>query len=384
MITTNKAFTRLLESSALQPLKPASKEPSEGDQAKRRLLLHTSAAGLMGGGAWALGNAAKPHLTGRTTLYHGTDATGMSAINKRGLLPAARSKRTGITNMLDIKKGNDYVYLARHKNQARVYSRQADILPRGNVTPEKITGFVMGRGVLPNAVNPGNVAKYNVPLHRPGIQKRLSRNPELDTLFGQFGSGLIGDKNVVTFKGKMPNAFKVGHPSYKPLGVKEWKKYAKDNPHSVAKGAAMGLGAAALGYGAYRVAKNAHNQYKKTEDTRSNPNKIGRKALSTYGGLLAGGGIGATAGHILGRKKSPYGAVAGGLIGTGLGALAGYKYASKPENTYKQRSKKERLFRSAVGGLAGYQLGGGQSFDNTGHVLYRGLPIAGALYGALS
>lgn len=219
----------------------------------------------MGGyGLYRGASKARELLSGRTTLYHGSDKPGIARIRSEGLRSANRTGRKGITDMVmggeKLQKSKNAVFMTRSPLEAHNYSAQAEWIRKG--TP----GGMVGRAVAPLHRH-GGVAKFSAPLWRKGLAKHVIENPEVagqsmgDFIKGPAKGDPIGGAlayhslrhGTVTMKHKMPTQFQVGHKNYIPYSIKEFKQYAKQHPGRVAGGAlaAVGVGAGAYGLGKY-------------------------------------------------------------------------------------------------------------------------------------
>lgn len=255
----------------------AEEKPQEGSAA-------LSAAGVLGG-SYALGSA-KPLITGRTRLYHGTTADIAKKIQEQGLLPAAKVDSPAITDVLpnDIRaKAKDLVYLSPVRAEAGGYAGQADFLRRFGKNwqahqKERLDATVKGQR---NPFQKGIVAA-DVPLWRSDVAALLRKNPEARGSFEEYKKGLglraifktdheLGDiynslDRAVGVEGGLAPEFIRGGSKFKGVTAKEVMEYAKANPKRFATGVGLGLlGAAGLGLGAHQAYKLYQSKTKQSQ-----------------------------------------------------------------------------------------------------------------------
>jgi hypothetical protein len=242
----------------------------------------------------------RDRLTGRTTLYHGTDKETARKIKSGGGLKSAdRAGAKGIADVVMdgvpgrsemLKKSRKGAFLSHEKGVmagAGQYAAQSAWLKEGNkplgvqdvekvmnaASPKEKGKAVLSavkkklsRDVMPYTHrHKGKVLKYRVPLWRKGVQKNLMPNPEAEGL-----NGLIMDptqrtmltKRTKVFKNKVPEAYRVGSKNYKSISMKEWKQYAKQHPKRLLKGAGLVAGGAGLLAGSGVYAKKAWQERK--------------------------------------------------------------------------------------------------------------------------
>ena len=250
------------------------KQATSQEETERKITDATIGAASGLAGAAAL-HKAKPLVTGRTTLYHGTHADAAKDILRNGL----RTGKPGIADMLEDKiKAKDYSYMTPYKSQANFYARQAESLRMeaknnpGRSARENSDAYIhSGKQVgdtNKSILGPGNgkVLKAHVPLwkteHFKNPELRGTKNgrewmnetakvhPMIWLNGPNHGNEMYKALDVPAFKHLGPEHFK-GSPHYKKLGLKEIGQYAKAKPGRFATGVALGTaGVAGLGYSA--------------------------------------------------------------------------------------------------------------------------------------
>lgn len=257
-----------------------------------------AAGGLLGGGYAA--KKAKPLITGRTRLFHGTSEEILPKVLEKGVLPSSASGQRGITEILanQVKDpSRNLAFATRDPMQARSYAAQAEgiadaIKNRPTATPEakKILDLIGGTdetrmqvlrardkamnkpGAILRTLNPFSrkgVAELDVPLWRKDVASKIRVNPEVasakanvdaNIFLPDWAKGMqkrqiqkeLGDK-VVAMEGGISPEFIRGSTKFKGLTPSEIIQYAKARPGRFAAGAGLGLlGVGAAAYGAHR------------------------------------------------------------------------------------------------------------------------------------
>lgn len=296
-----------------QPMKLAFTEETQGQ-------LETGAGlGALAGGGVAISKA-KPLITGRTTLYHGTTPELAEKIRQQGLLPSAQVSGPAITDILspDIKEqAKKLVYLTPDVGEARGYAGQAEALSKlgphinyqaPDVAQARALGTVKGR------LNPFHkgVVKAELPMWQKHIADAVKANPEARGDFGTFKSHIVKTikdqggflphemlpedhflrkymennfesqlkamheslSRAVAVEGGVAPEFIRGSDKFKSVGLRELKDYALMHPGRMAAGvglvgAGLGagvLGAKALGSGIGRLRAARADQGKQASD----------------------------------------------------------------------------------------------------------------------
>ena len=244
-------------------------------------------AGLMGGGALAASKA-KPLVTGRTRLYHGTTPEVAQKIRAEGLRPSADVSTPAITDLLtpDIQSGaKKMVYLTPSKREAGGYAGQAEFIAQHpeNFLDESL-GLERGKSTLKGQIFPGEgVVAADVLLWHPSIADKQRINPEARGSYEEFKQHILNKSpqladapdwlvnlvakptrksllNAEVLEGGLPPEFIRGSEKFKGLGLQELSQYARTHPGRFAGGVGLGaLGLGTLGLGAYK-AYNALNK----------------------------------------------------------------------------------------------------------------------------
>jgi hypothetical protein len=253
-----------------------------------------AAGGLLGGGYVA--SKAKPLVTGRTRLLHGTAEEYVPKILDKGILPASAGGSKGVSEILDKAvrdPSKNLAFATRDPMQARGYAVQAAGMKKAlTAVPDKHDiELAKAMGLEPKqllarkaqaevAMDPKNVGKIlnpfnkkgviemDVPLWRKDVASKIRVNPEVASAKAAVDKGIapnfakalqkrqiqkeLGDK-VVALEGGISPEFMRGSSKFKGLSAREIVDYAKARPGRFAAGAGLGLlGAAGLGYGAYK------------------------------------------------------------------------------------------------------------------------------------
>lgn len=337
--------------------------------------------GALLGGATA-GMYARPLISGRTRLYHGTTAENTGKIRQEGLRPSAQVGGAAITDILpdDIRdKAKNLVYMTHDPMEAGSYAGQAKFLANGGKV-EDAMGRAMATGL--GAVTPGNkgVMTADVPLWRDDIKAKLKPNPEARGTYEEFVAArgpfakIFPGEDVLraehksftkskAFDGGLDAKWFHGSPHYQGVGLKEVGQYARQHPGRFAGGVGLaGLGLAAGAYGANKLYRAFRGTENKAEAPQEAPVK--QAGLGLELAQMAGhGAASAYAAHELsGPEHRTRNTILGGLGGafiqspvTGAlgGALAGERLM--PDHPGAGR---------ALGGLTGGVLGGA-------HTAYR-------------
>lgn len=239
----------------------------------------------------------RDRLTGRTTLYHGTDKeTARKIKSGAGLKSADRAGTKGIADVVMasperqsmLRKSRKGAFLSHEKglHGAGQYAAQSAWLKEGHkpVMPADVVKVMeaegkekakalwqvmkkkLSRDVMPiTHRHKGKILKYRVPLWRKGVQKNLMPNPETEGFAGLLmdpGQRFMLDKRTKVFKNKVPEAYRVGSKNYKGVSRKEWMQYAKAHPKRMLKGAGLVAGGAGLLAGSALYGKKAWQERK--------------------------------------------------------------------------------------------------------------------------
>lgn len=263
---------------------PTTEEP-EVDHYRRNQALLGGAA--LAGGAYA-GSKARPMITGRTRLYHGTTPENVGRIQQEGLKPSSIAGEKSITNILpnDIRgAAQELGYMTPGHLGARNYAAQAVSIAEGH---DPLQALSTRAKALVNPIHPG-VVSADVPLWHPDVAPILRPNPEArgslenfrrvayETAEAQRGQmrdlGLpipnIRVDNPVAqattratynhfdqskaFLGGLDAKYFHGSPHYQGVSLKEIGQYARQHPGRFAGG--LGLAAAGTAAGAYGAKK---------------------------------------------------------------------------------------------------------------------------------
>lgn len=252
-------------------------EADEDDTARRDTLLGAGAAAT---GAYGLAHA-KPLVTGRTTLHHGTTEALKEEILRNGLKPSATVSSPSLTQKTvapDIRrKAMDLVYMADSPLEARSYAGQAKFLANGgDVVKQPVERAMAGYGA---ALNPfhGGVATADVPLWRAELASKLRQNPEARGTFQEFKKHVplavelqpeavqkamwSQLNNNKAFADGLDAKWFRGSKTYQPLSLGEVTEYAKQHPGRFASGVGLSVaGVASLGYGAHKLYQAARQK----------------------------------------------------------------------------------------------------------------------------
>lgn len=337
--------------------------------------------GALIGGA-AAGMYARPLITGRTRLYHGTTGSNAAKIRQEGLRPSSQVGGPAITDVLapDLRaKAKDLVYLTHNPMEAGGYAGQAKYLANGG-KPTDAVGREVATGM--GMMNPGGkgVAVADVPLWREDIKAKLRPNPEARGSYQEYVAGrgpfakIVPGEDVLkaeynsflkskAFDGGLDAKWFHGAPNYQGVGLKEVGQYARQHPGRFAGGIGLaGIGLAAGAYGANKLYHAFRGTANKAEAPQEAPVKQAGFGLELA--QMAGhGAASAYAAHELsGPEHRTRNAILGGIGGaliqspvTGAlgGALAGERLMANHPGAGR-----------ALGGLAGGALGGA-------HTVYR-------------
>jgi uncharacterized protein YycO len=246
-------------------------------------------AAAVGGGALAAAKA-KPLVTGRTRLYHGTSAEQAAQIRKTGLRSAAQVGVRGVTDVLppEIRDpSRELAFTTPSKGTARTYQTQAERLKnvfKGKPNPEAIQSSMMAMKMDPtvymdimNPLNNKGIVTMDVPMWRKDVASRVVDNPEarggLDNFRKATRQGfdfrpeLVKDmeskamydsltKDTKVFKGGVDTEFIRGAKNFKGVSLREIGQYAKARPGRFGAGLALGAaGVGAAAYGAHKLLK---------------------------------------------------------------------------------------------------------------------------------
>ena len=235
-------------------------QPEDGNSGVNRALLYGTSGGL---GAALMSNAlTSGDVTGRETLYHGTDAASADAIRRNGLKVTTddTAVNTKVLKDADPERYNKALgkaYMTPSADEAMGYA-QGKNLRSGN--------FFAGEGVV----------KANVPTWK----MRMVANPEVDMPYKEFRQILSGQSQKLqemqkpfvdavlypvyrslrkarTFEQDVPTEYIRGASNYRGNSLGEIVDYARHNKLRFAKGlgkftAGAGLTGAGA-YGAYRA-----------------------------------------------------------------------------------------------------------------------------------
>lgn len=237
--------------------------------------------GALAGGAYAASKA-KPLVTGRTTLYHGTSPDGKAQILREGLKPANVSGRKGGTDLTvnSVRnKAKELTYLTPDHGQARGYAGQAEFLHGGGSLQDQ---FGRMKAWTKGQFNPfqGGVVEAEMPMWRNDVSSRLRPNPETMGSYEAFrnehskltkkdrlGLGRTADlidapvksmydelEKAKVFDGAIEPKYFRGSDKFQKLTLDELKEYAMTHPGRFAAGVGLGAaGVGAAGYGAKRL-----------------------------------------------------------------------------------------------------------------------------------
>lgn len=229
------------------------------------------AGGALGGhlvnDAFASGN-----LTGRQTLYHGTDASNIKSIRDLGLVPTTNENAVNtavLRGTPQYEKSLNKAYTAKSRFDAAMYAAQTAMAKNGKnpfvdksakaqLLPETLKRLFSGEGIV----------KLNVPTWK----LKTVINPEVDMPFeewskkvglGGMEARLMYDKlrnGSVVFDGGLDARYVKGSDKYRGLSASELVSYIKNNPKQFAKGVGKTVGGLGLlggaGYLADRWRKN--------------------------------------------------------------------------------------------------------------------------------
>lgn len=224
--------------------------------------------GVLGVGTGAyLGDKAlaSGDLTGRETLYHGTDVDSAANIKRTGLMPTTDANAINTTAIKsDTERYNKSLgksYTTRNKGEARTYAIQTqakrDAL-KGKVPDGIRLALQSGKGIV----------KLNVPTWK----RKTVINPEVDMPFDDWRKklGIFGAlypesvlkkmynslRESVVFEGGIPTEYIKGSDGYKGLSAAELLDFIRNNPQRFVKGLGKaGLGAGLVGGGGYLLGR---------------------------------------------------------------------------------------------------------------------------------
>mgnify|MGYP006280348663 CR=1 FL=1 len=261
-------------------IKQASDKKKEKDKKKKNLLAGGTA---VGGGV--LAKKSLPSLTGRKTLYHGTDNESLNKIMKDGIKGKFTGREGGNTRILKdqdpetFKKSLGKVFTTKSKGEAKNYAWQARHGGAQKAQQKVMQGdkdALLDKLKSLNPFSNKGVAKMKAPTWK----MKTTKNPEARETFKKFKekadpSGTIPDfqlkrirkqmQDNVVFDQDVDSKYIKGSDDFKRLSFDEVKNYAKKNPKKFGlgvAGTAAGIGAA--GYGIKKLIDN--NKKKNKED----------------------------------------------------------------------------------------------------------------------
>jgi hypothetical protein len=281
-------YTEKVASYSVKGDSPSDVQPEAPDPEKQLLL----GAGGVGLGGYALSKA-KPLITGRTSLYHGTSPEYVESILREGLRPVAGTNRTAITGGLapDIREeAQKLLYLTKKKREARAYAAQAEGL-RTNRYSGGQGEFRRELDQMAAMLNPfatRGVLHAEVPLWKQEIAAHLRPNPEARGSFREFYNHMPAGvdpltaadlyrsfKATVNMDSPLDPKYIRGHAGYERLGLKELGEYVKAHPGRAAIGAGLAAaGTAGLGYGLHQIHqayRNSQNQSQSQKPKEQEP-----------------------------------------------------------------------------------------------------------------
>lgn len=241
--------------------KTVTEQEDPRSKAERYLGLGSTGAGTL----LAMNALDSGDLTGRETLYHGTDPDAANSIRRRGLMPTTESN---VVNTDAIKgdreryaKALGKAYTTRNKTEARSYAVQT-MAKRKAAKGEAVKALDM-------MLNLGDgVVKLNVPVWK----MKTVMNPEVDMPFEEwrkrlgFFANLYDEgslkrmykdlRRAVVFDGGVGAEYVKGAKGYRGLTPAELVEYIRANPRRFARGLGKaGLGAGLAGGGAYLLGR---------------------------------------------------------------------------------------------------------------------------------
>lgn len=192
-------------------------------------------------------------LTGRASLYHGTDKETSSLIRKNGLLPTTEESALNTKQLKNLdperyKKALGKSYMTKNPLEALTYG--------------------VGKSMRGNGGKP-SVVRMNVPVWK----MKSVVNPEVDMSFDEWKnkSWLLHEKpnffqerqlraiynqlrDNVVIEGAVGPEYVRGSEKYKRNSLKEITEYIRSKPKSFASGALKGLlGAGSILHGGYEI-----------------------------------------------------------------------------------------------------------------------------------
>lgn len=316
-------------------------ELHEGDEALLR-----GAGGVAGVGAGGvLLSKARPHVTGRQRLYHGTTGEAARKVRESGLLPAAAVDTPAITDILadDIKAdAKKLVYLTPKRMEAGGYAGQADFIaanPKNFLSPllmpQRAKATVKG---MLNPVHPG-IVTADVPTWKPEIADKIKKNPEARGSFDEFRKHVRSKMlfpppddqiralhksldRAVAIDGGVPAEFIRGSDKFKKLTLREMKEYARARPGRFAGGLGLGaLGLASVGAGASTLADIGSRQKEAAADREA---RIANAVDNVGLGMLAAPSAAYMTGSLL--KRIPKTRAAGAALQQRVNDFHGANY----------------------------------------------------------
>ena len=202
------------------------------------------------GGLALLRNAlASGQLTGRQTLYHGTDKDSAASIRKSGLQPTTDANAVNTSAL---------------KADAERYNKS---LGKAYTTGSALEGLTYA---YQTNAKKGGKGMSVVKINAPTWKMKTVMNPEVDMPYGEWKKrlGIWGDlmpeytkktsykslRNAVVFDGGVGKEYIKGSDAYKGLSLKEFAEYLKARPKTFAVGGVKALlGAGTLGHSIYEL-----------------------------------------------------------------------------------------------------------------------------------